>query len=304
MSVFRVATQLVLLIWSMSALADDHHAEIAKIKSSLLDPDAFLKKAGPLVIMGNAPIDKAKIIILPEIHDDPTSLMAQLAFIAREKRRNRSFVVLDESLSSLKKSMWDIFSQKTMEILAARDQRRGRQNYVPQEFEQALQNLATKFRSSYGQLNQAHDTGLWTLDEFADVSTPFFGWDSLNKSTLAERNGQMVASLKKLANNSDRILVMAGARHVPELEYMTSKRLLCAESKFNDMDKFFSVVENRFGEVPNLRYGVGATAPIHKYLNSQQYAIVFTRDLYNELDRIVDQFKSRLGSRGCMNLGQ
>lgn len=282
--------------------ATDYGAEISRIKRELSDPSAFLKKDGELVIMGNAPLEQANIIFLPEIHDDPRSLMTQLALIAREKEENRSFIVLDESLASLKKSVWDVFSQKTMEILAAQDQRREQQAYVPQKFELALQNLASKFRADDGQLNFNRNSKLWTLSEFSYDTTPFFGWDSIGNFTLAERNAEMVSSLKKALQNNDRVLVMAGARHVPELEFMTSQRLLCPESRFSNMSNFYSTIERNFGALPNLRNGIGATTPIRNYLANQRYAVVFNRNLYSELDAIVEQFRGRLGSKACLKL--
>lgn len=287
---------------SWSALSTDYNADIARIRESLNDPEAFLKNDGKLIILGNAPLDKARIVFLPEIHDDPKSLMTQLVIIAREQNKGTPFLILDESLGPLKKSMWDVFSQKTMEILAAKDQRRDNRDYVPQQFEQALQQLASKMRGEEGQLNYADDTKLWTLNDFAGMAKPFFGWDSMERQSLVERNSQMVSTLKSALKNNDRILVMAGARHVPELEYQTSKKLICDAKKISSMDSFFASLTKRHGDEPNLQNGIGATTPIHNFLSSQKYAVVFNRAIYSELDKIVAQFKAHLGRKGCMSL--
>jgi hypothetical protein len=197
-----------------------------------------------------------------------------------------------------------VFSQKTMEILAAQDQRRDKQEYVPQQFEVALQNLATKMRSNHGQLNYLEGSGLWTLNDFNDMAIPFYGWDTTQKASLVTRNVQMVNSLNSLLKNNDRILVMAGARHIPELEYMTSQKLLCASDKSSSMKTFFTNVTKLHGNLPNIKNGIGATAPIHDFLANKKYAVIFNRALYGELDRIVAQFKAHMGRQGCMRIGQ
>jgi hypothetical protein len=297
-------TRVILIFWSFSIFSADHQAELSKIRDILNAPETYLKKDGPLVIMGNASLDKAQFIFLPEIHDDPDSLSAQLALVAREKNKNTTFLVLDESLAAHKKSMWDFFSQKTMEILAARDQRQNKEIYVPRHFEVALQNLANKFRAQPGQLNYIKSSGLWTLADFERVATPFYGWDAVTKTSLVDRNVQMVDTLKDLERKNDRILIMAGARHIPELEFMTSQRILCAASRFRNINEFFNSLQNQYGKEPNLRNGIGATAPIHEFLANKRYAIVFNRSFYGELDRIVEQFKSRLGADGCMTISE
>lgn len=303
MRLLSIIARILLVSWSSLIFCTDHNAEIEKLRVGLNDPEAYLKQDGNLIVMGNASLDNAQIVFLPEIHDDPRSLTTQLMLIAREKNKGQPFIVLDESLASMKKSMWDIFSQKSMEVLAAIDQRSSRQAYIPQQFEVALQNLATKFRNDYNQLNFLEGSGLWVLNNFSENATPFYGWDTTQKTTLVQRNLQMVNTLKTmLDNNNDRILIMAGARHIPELEFMTSQRLLCRGSKFATMGNFFNTVKQRFGEAPELRNGVGATLPIHNFLSKHRYAIVFQKPLYTELDRIVNEFKSHLGASGCMNL--
>lgn len=259
------------------------------IAAELAQPEQYLKN-NSLVVMGNSSLDKAQVVFLPEVHDDPKSLTTQLMLLAREKQKNRPFIVLDESLSSMKKSMWDIFSQKSLEIIAARDQRKNRQAYAPRGFENALQVLANKLKSR-GEL-QPQNTGLWGMSEFSNNSTPFYGWDSQGNASLTERNVVMVQSLKTALKTNNRIFVMAGARHIPELEHLTSKRLLCQGDSFNDIGGYFKTIRAGYGKMPELSSGIGATLPIYDFLApSINYAVVFSRDLYPELDKVVNQFK-------------
>lgn len=299
-------TGIIILIMGMAAFASHarpYSSLVADIKSAIDRSEHYLEKNNSLVIMGNAPLDKAKIVFLPEIHDDPESLKTQIMLIAREQRKNRSFMVLDESLASLKKSMWDVFSQKTMEIIAAHEQRRNGQQYSPQNFERSLQAIATKMSSQDEEgLKFMSSTGLWSLPDFFTITQPFYGWDTGNAGTLTERNVQMVSSLKKALAKNDRILVMAGARHVPELEFMTSQRLLCKNSRYKSQEQFFTDITRRFGARPEITNGIGATAPIDDFLKSTTYAVVFDKSFYRELDQIVSQYKSNLGPNGCLTL--
>src|ERR1700744_6391722 len=105
-SVVLFASILASCAWS------DHLSEIKSIAHRVGEADAYLRDPGLLVTMGNSPLDSAKLVFLPEVHDDPKSLLTQLLLIAREKKRAKPFILLDESLASMKKSMWDIFSEK------------------------------------------------------------------------------------------------------------------------------------------------------------------------------------------------
>lgn len=284
---------IIIFLTAFSAIC----GPLQQISSQISDPERYLKQ-NSMVLMGNSSIDKAQIVFLPEVHDDPKSLLTQLLLIAREKQKDRNFLVLDESLGSMKKSQWDIFSQKSLEIIAAESQRKSRQKYTPKSFEDSLQTLANKFRND-GQLNQ--QAGLWSIFDLSN-ETPFLGWDRLNNASLTERNEQMVATLKNAIKSNQRILIMAGARHVPELEYLTSKKLLCDTNKASDMDKFFWTIKNQFGKSPELSNGIGATLPIYDFLkkSSVNYAVAFSKDIYPELDHVIDQF--RAGQRGCFRL--
>lgn len=298
----RLFSAIWLLCFSLNLYSDGYQDHINRLKKAIRNPELYLKEVGPLVLMGNASIASAKIIFLPEIHDDPESLTTQMLFIAQEKKKSQPFIVLDESLSALKKSSWDFFSQKTLEILAAYDQRRAGQAYAPQKFELALKNLANKFRSTPGNLNYVEKNGLWTMADFTYDATPFFGWDLVKNASLTERNVQLVNSLEAALKEHDRVMVMAGARHVPELEFLTSQRLLCNGDKFADMKQYFATLQSKFGSFPKLRNGIGATTPIYNFLVDQPYAVVFSQGLYKELDHIVEQFKAPLGAGTCLTL--
>lgn len=293
---FITIIAIIAFIAKPTLLRADHLADIAR---KVQNPDFYLKKHGPLVVLGNSSIDSAQILFLPEVHDDAESLTYQLLMVAKEKRKNRPFMVLDESLLGMKKSIWDIFSQKSLEIIAALEQRSGRQKYVPKDFEKALQTLANKFRGQ-GSLHQ-EGQNLWTLAEFSQYKTPFFGWDTGTSTTLTTRNIKMVNTLKNALKNNDRLLVMAGARHIPELEHLTSLKLLCRKNQYNNIDDFFGAIKGNFGNKPELSSGIGATAPIYDFLtgSSIRYAVVFSKGLYRELDSVVAQFKDQ---NRCFNL--
>lgn len=292
-----------LITLSFSATASSFESQEAyQISLQIKNPGYYLKTAGDLVVMGNAKLDDAKIIFLPEVHDDPESLLIQLLLIAREKQNGKKFMVLDESLTSMQKSIWDIFSQKSLEIIAAKEQRRDGQYYVPQRFEEALQRLATKFRQTPGKLSFLKTPGIWTLSDFSNDATPFYGWDLPRKGSLTERNVAMVSTFKKALRDNDRLLVMAGARHVPELEFMTSQRLLCRDQRAPSIDQYFKAVERKYGRFPSIRYGIGATAPIYSFLKTQPYAVVFSKKLYRELDHVVEQFGVGDTQASCLKL--
>ena len=122
--------------------------KLTRIAKELSDPEYHLKKMGPIVVLGNTPLDRANIVLLPEIHDDPKSLMVQALLLAREKRKPKQFIVLDESLASLRRSSWELFSQKALEILAATSARKDKLGYAPSRFERSLASLAQKFKLS------------------------------------------------------------------------------------------------------------------------------------------------------------
>lgn len=290
-------------VWLMVFLLASQAVALRNIAKKVDNPSAYLQKLGPLVVMGNASLESANIVFLPEIHDDPESLTTQILLIAREKNKGKPFIVLDESLGAMKKSVWDVFSQKALEIIAASEQRKNGHAYVPKRFEQVLQRLANKYRSSPGQLIHEQTSKLWTLQPFMSMATPFFGWDNVHKgSSLVKRNQKMVETLKTALKSNKRILIMAGARHIPELEYLTSQKLLCDNQAFRDMENYFTTIKNTFGASPKLTQGMGATLPIYDFLKTERYAVAFSKPLYEELDQVVEQFKDKIGRDTCLRL--
>lgn len=292
-----------LFVWVFGLLLCVPGLTYTDVALKVKDPENYLKKQGPLVILGNTPLEKADIVFLPEIHDDPHSLLTQLLLLAQEKDKGQTFMVLDESLASMKKSVWDVFSQKTLEILAAHEQRNKGEAYAPSKFEGVLKRLAQKYRSTSGQLGLDKGTGLWTLSSYQSVATPFYGWDyGLKGKTLVDRNQQMVESLKEARKKGSRILVMAGARHIPELEFLTSQELFCEHQQFKNIKDYFAALEAKFGQAPSLSFGIGATLPIYQYIRNERYAVVFSKDIYNELDRVIAQFKNKQPEASCFKL--
>lgn len=281
------------------------NAVLSRVKAIAADtnnPELALKKLGPLISMGNATLADAQIIFIPEVHDDPKSQLVQLMLIAQEKEKNRPFIVLDESLESLDKSSWEIFSQKTLEILAAEEHRKAKKSYSPRDFEASLQNLASKFREHNGDLSYSRDLGFWTLAPFFKKATPFYGWDLGQRDSLTERNVQMTKTLAKLLTQYNRIIVMLGARHVPELEYFTSQQLICPEQRQNNIDDFYALIEKKYGLTPDLSLGIGSTAPIYRFLKDKKYVLVFSKKFYDVLKEVVADFKGRSSQKSCVEL--
>lgn len=289
----------LMLIYSGWSHADPK-AMIQKIAQRLLEPENYLSEVEPLVVMGNASLRDANIVFLPEVHDYPESLLTQLLMIAAEKKSNKPFLILDESLSAMKKSSWDVFSQKALEIVVAQDQRLNNRTYAPSSFENELQKLAMNFKDKYRKLSYVDGLNIYSFDDYRSHATPFFGWDKTGSTSLIDRNMEMVDTLKKVLRKNSRILVMAGARHVPELEFLTSQKLMCSDSQFDDIDQYFHAIGKKHGSLPKLDQGIGATKPIHDFLSQQSYAVVFNKGLFGELDDVVKRFKK--SSRACLRL--
>jgi hypothetical protein len=282
--------------------ASNELAQVRRICEKAKEPNLYLNKTGSLMTLGNASLDTANIIFLPEVHDDPESLLIQLLLIAREDNRGKAFIILDESLPSMQKSMWDVFSQKSLEIVAAQRMRQTKEKYIPRHFELSLKDLVTSIQKQPGQLILLRGSGLWALSDFEDRATPFFGWDLSNKASLLERNIHMTVSLKRALRSNHRIFIMAGARHIPELEFLTSQKLLCKADQFKDERSYFLALEKKFGERPELPFGIGATLPIYKFLSDQRYVIVFKPNLYEELNRVTNQMRTRNRRSHCITL--
>ncbi len=267
--------------------------EVFKLAQQARKPSYYLKKQGRLVSLGTASLDQAQIVLLPEVHDDKDSLLNQFLILAREQQIGRDFIVLDESLKAMEQSKWELFSEKAVEIIAAQHKK---SNYSVKDFETNLQKLATKLRKQPDLLNYVRDPGLWTLKPFSAMSTTFFGWDRPKHESLYDRNLELVKTLNKLIPRYQRIFVMLGARHVPELDYLLSKHVLCPSNKYASPKDFFASVSN----TDNLAHGTGSSAPIYQFLSKHSYAVVFNHNLYSVLQRISQEFDHKKSP--CINL--
>lgn len=296
MMCWQVFYALIILAGQIFAQAQP---DLDDVLNKALNPKSYFKPSD-LVVLGNAPLETARIVFLPEIHDDPQSLTTQLVLLALEKQKNRPFLVLDESLASLTKSPWDIFSEKSLEILAASKLRGQGSAYSPKLFEAELKSLAEKFKAA-GPGKLIKHTDRWILEPFQGLSMPFYGWDTkLRGQPLLVRNEQLITTLKNAQKQNSRILVMAGARHVPELEFYITKQLLCSPEHYASAEPFFAAISSKYGKSPNLSHSIGATLPIYDYLKDQTYAIAFDKSFYNELDAVVRQFKTKNGKDFCL----
>lgn len=293
---------VILLVHPALVGAENALAQVRAIAADTNNPDLALKKLGPLVSMGNSSLADAQIVLLPEVHDDPESQRVQLMLIAQEKQKNRPFIVLDESLESLEKSSWEIFSQKTMEILAAEQHQKENKRYSPRDFEASLKSLASKFREHNGDLSYSQDAGFWTLAPFLGKATPFYGWDMGQRDSLTERNVQMAKTLSKLLPQHNRIIVMLGARHAPELEFYTSEQLICPDKRHKNIDEFYNLIEKKYGAKPELNLGIGSTTPLYRFLKDKKYVLVFSKKFYEALKKVVADFKGRSGDKSCIEL--
>ena len=94
---------------ALKSSASNELSEALRFSEKAKEPELHLAQSGPLVVLGNANLDTANLIFLPEIHDDPDSLLTQLLLIAREREKNTPFIVLDESLPAMQRSKWDVF---------------------------------------------------------------------------------------------------------------------------------------------------------------------------------------------------
>lgn len=292
----------IMMPWSLLA---ETEAELSqKLKDIALithKPKKALHALGPLVVLGNSKPEDADIIFLPEVHDDPNSQLVQLSYIALLDQQGEDFIVLDESLASMQKSTWELYSQKTMEIIAAKDQQEKKQRYNPRSFEYALQNLATKFRQKTRSLYFDRQNSAWQLAELSSKARPFFGWDMAQKGSLFERNLQMLKAIEDAQRKHKKVVVMLGARHLPELEYFSSYFLLCPQYKYKTARDFFQAIRKSQGARVDLPYGIGSTAPLYQGLQQKKYAAVFSKNFYPTLKKVIKRFKKRNKAR-CINL--
>lgn len=261
------------------------HAQVAQIEQVaeyIRQPEKYLERKHKVVVLGNSPLAEAKIILLPEVHDDPETLLTQLLLLAQQKQKPGNKIFLSESINAFKKSKWELLSQKTLDIIAA-NQNAG--PYSPHHFEQYLSLLATELNEN-GTIIKT-PSGLWSLATFSNDPTNSWGWDLKNNASLTARNRQMVQSIAHALKENDRVILTMGALHVPELEYLVSLKLLCQGHNIKNMDAFFSFVADQHKTFPELPYGIGATEPIYNFLVQQKYAVAFNENLYNKIEKAV-----------------
>jgi hypothetical protein len=291
---------IIIFFKASLALSLSHYAQVLDIAQKIRDPKNALKEMGTLLNLGNASRERAQIIFLPEIHDDARSLLTQLLLIAEEKRLDPGAIILDESLNALEKSSWDLYSQKALEVIAAKHSRE-EGSYSPRDFEALLKKIATKLRRDFHAINYQKDKSLWVAKPFVQDATAFYGWDLAQSSSMLKRNLTMIDTLKKLVKDHTKIIVMLGARHVPDLEYLTNKKILCKHPALASPEAFFNKISdlsNKSGDIP---FEIGAALPLFNYLQKQSYAVLFSQDLYGSLDRLVSDFHEKLG-KNCLDL--
>lgn len=248
----------ILLIYGIILIFNDILWSL-DIKHALTNPDNYLNN---LEVLGNSNLDNAQIIFLPEIHDDPHSLTIQLLLIAKEKQKQKPFLILDESLKSMKQSKWDIFSQKYLEIIVAKESKAKGLIYSAKNFEKSLKAKAQKYQANNNSIYFDFKRKIWILNDFKDWATTFLGWDlAYDKHNLLNRNQAMINSIKEALTKYNRIFIMAGARHIPELE-------------------------NYIYNTHNLGSKMRTTEELAAFLQDQQYTIVFDKSLYNTLKHI------------------
>jgi len=274
----------------------DYYASLAK------NPDQSLEKLGPIVRLGNANIKDAEVIFLPEIHDDYKSLLAQLLLLSKFSKGNE-ILVMDESLKAFKKSGWDLFSQKSMEIVAALQSKGNNEAYSPRVFEKRLSDIANNLSKIPGQLRHLNAKDIWAFEGFKNMALPFYGWDSSEKtSSLTKRNLYMVSTIDSVLKKHSQVVIMSGARHVPDLEYESSKLIICSDKKLDTAEGYFSHVENKYGSAPNLSMGIGSTLPIYNYLKDKKYAVVFTKGFFDELRKVMTSYHKSSNDNRCVRI--
>jgi hypothetical protein len=240
-----------------------------------------------LVVLGSSSRSNARILLLPEVHNDPQSLLTQLLIIAQEQKLGKKLVFLGESIPALQKSPWELFSQKALVIFTS-SVLSGL--YSPKRFEAELKSIALKLKENPAKLNWNYESGQWVIPVFAERATEVYGWDSTKRASLFSRNILLRESIIKALKNADKVIVMLGARHVPELEYLSSLKLLCAPDKQNikTIKQFFDSIRESQGLEPTLPYGIGATLPLYDFLQEHNYAVVFNKNLYTALNKAVN----------------
>lgn len=293
-------------IFSMTVFSDGNVSELthqlALLGIKIDNPDKYLAKSGPLVVLGNSSIEDAEILILPEVHDNAQSLLNQLLLISKEASKNPEVIVLDESLDSMKKSSWDFFSQKALEVLTAKFHREGGKSYSPRRFERELASMAQILQKIPGELTKDPQTSLWSFKSIEKAPLPFFGWDTKDNRTMTNRNQSFISSVEKVLNTHPKVIVMMGARHVPVLEFYTSRPLLCEGDKIMSTDDYFGRVHKHFGKAGELPFGIGSSFGIHQYLANKKHAVVFERSFYDELNKVMVEFRQQNNVGSCLSI--
>lgn len=292
----------ILIINAQIIFSQDISGQFESLTQMALDPVNSLKKMGNLMSLGNSDLKDAQIVFLPEIHDDDKSLLVQLLVLANQTKVNPDLVVLDESLNSLKKSSWELFTQKSMEIVAAKDSQSNKESYVPKRFENKLLQISNKLQKNQGDLVYLDNLGIWSFHSFKNMAKSFYGWDVSEKISLTKRNQEMVKTLSKLENKQKTIFVMLGARHVPDLEFGTTKDFLCKKDQFSSKDEYFSYIKKRFGKYPNLSMGIGSTLPIYEYIKNKRYAVIFLDSFYDDLNQVMKAYHQKSNKNECLRI--
>lgn len=293
---------LMLIIKVQAIFGQDISSQFESLRQLALDPVNSLKKMGNLMSLGNSDLKDAQIVFLPEIHDDDKSLLVQLLVLANQAKIKPDLLVLDESLNSLNKSSWELFTQKSMEIVAAKESQNNKEIYVPKMFENKLLQISTKLQKNQGDLVYLDDVGIWSFNGFKDMAKSFYGWDASQKLSLTKRNHEMVKTLSKLESQQKPIFVMLGARHVPDLEFGTTKEFLCKNIRFSSKDEYFSYIKKRFGNSPNLNMGVGSTLPIYEYIKNKRYVIIFLDGFYEDLNQVMKAYHQKTNKNECLRI--
>ena len=275
---------LMCLFFTKFIFAIDMYGLIEGINNKLKNPQSSLEN---LQILGNSNLKEASIILLPEIHDNAESLLNQLLIISLLKEQKKDLIILDESLKSLTKSPWELFSQKSLEIIAAIKQKNAQKSYDVEKFEQELQNLSRKFSQPGKYRLKVLNNNLLGFTLFKNIATPFYGWDDhAENSSMEKRNQVLINTLNKLSNSNKVIVVMLGSRHIPELDFYGSASLMCDPS--TTIDEFFSSLRNKN------KLQIGSTKNLYTYLQSNKYIVMFDKSLLTSMDATVEKYKNKL----------
>lgn len=282
------------MLFGLCALANDEVFTLAKeVYEQTKNPSKYIKD--DITMFGNTSFDDAKYIFLPEIHSDAKSLLFQILVMAMEQKNNKDFIVVDESLQSLEKSSWELYTQKTLEVIAANQEKSLGKNYSVKSFENQLQNLTDTFKKSKKNgLKFLENKDIWSMPLFKNMAKEFFGWDNRSTNSLYNRNISMINTLDEL-KSFPRIFIMLGARHMPDIEYLMARRILCNPNI--SMEEFFELIRNDKSLINST--GFGSSLPVYDFLRDKKYVTVMDKSFMEKIYRIIDAKKE---TTGCLNL--